>query len=376
MSRIAEIETRLSAIKAELDNPESNLQELSKEVNALMEERQALIDAGEKRKALLESIKNGEGTVIASLKEEKNMSEQRTFAIDSVEYRNAYLKNLQGKELNAEERAAIVASAAIPTQTMNQIIHKLEESPLIKAIDLSYIPSNIAFPVESAVADASWIAMSTASTDSTATLTEITLGAYKLIKTVEVDADVKAMAIDAFEAWLVSRLANKIMKAVDNAILNGSGTSQPTGLATTLSSATGTFTKAAMTFKDLMKIIAALPGVYSNNASFVMPRALFYGDVLGMQTTAGERIVVADAQSPAKFNILGYPVILDDNCAADNIYFGDLKAYKFNFAKAPTVELDNSVGFRIGSTCYRAMALADGKLSDSSAIVRYTRASA
>ena len=108
-----------------------------------------------------------------------------------------------------------------------------------------------------------------------------------------------------------------------------------------------------------------------------MPRALFYGEVLGMEDTSENRVVVADAQAPAKFNILGYPVIVDDNCSADTVIFGDLReCYKFNFAKTPEVMSDDSVGFRTGSTVYRVMALADGKPVNKNAVCVFTRASA
>jgi len=107
-----------------------------------------------------------------------------------------------------------------------------------------------------------------------------------------------------------------------------------------------------------------------------MPRALFYGDVLGMTDTSNQRVVVADAQSPAKFNILGYPVIVDDNCTADKLIFADLSAYKFNFAQDPTITADTSVEFRTGNTVYRALALADGKVADAKAFVVATRAAA
>ena len=108
-----------------------------------------------------------------------------------------------------------------------------------------------------------------------------------------------------------------------------------------------------------------------------MPRALFYKEVLGITDTNGRPVVVADPQAPAKFNILGYPVIVDDNCTADNLLFGDFKeAYKFNFAQAPAVESDKSVAFRSGSTVYRVMALADGKPAEKKAVCLFTRASA
>ena len=95
-----------------------------------------------------------------------------------------------------------------------------------------------------------------------------------------------------------------------------------------------------------------------------------------MEDSGGKPVVVADAQSPAKFNVLGYPVIVDDNMAADTLIFGDLKEYKLNFAADPTVARDGSVGFRTGSVVFRAMALADGKLADANAVCKYTRATA
>ena len=189
-------------------------------------------------------------------------------------------------------------------------------------------------------------------------------------KTVEITADVAAMAIDAFESWLVNRLANKIQRAVAAGIMAGTGSSQATGLSSR--AADGTYTK-AITYTDIMAIIAKLPTEYAAGASFVMSRASFYGNVLNIQDSSKHPIVVADVQSPAKFNILGYPVILEDGAGTD-IYFGDLKeAYKFNFAQTPTIKNDESVGFRTGSTVYRAMALCDGKPTGVG-IVRFTQA--
>jgi len=371
--RIDEINTRLAAIAQEVDAASGEaLSALEAEVETLQAERQQIQNDVQTRQALRANIAAGvvTGNIIEK-NEEENTMENRTFAIDTAEYREAFLMGLQGKELNAEQRAAVTASAAIPTQTMNEIIHKLELAPIINAVDVTYIPGNISYPVEGNVAAAAWVAMGTAATDSADTITAVTLGAYKLIKTVEITADVAAMAVDAFETWLVNRLANKIQRAVAAGIMTGTGSGQATGLSSL--TATGTYTKAGITYSDVMAIIAALPTEYAGGASFVMSRATFFGNVLNIQDTAKHPIVVADAQAPAKFNILGFPVIIEDGAGTD-IYFGDLKeGYKFNFAKAPTVDRDESVAFRTGSTVYRAMALADGKPTGKG-VVRYTQA--
>ena len=373
-NRITEIEARLAAIQNEIDGASGDaLTALENEVSELTAERTQILAEVETRQKLRSDIAAGivTGKTIepGTNKEERKMENKFTPA--SVEYREAYLMNLQGKELNAEQRAAVAASGAIPTQTMNQIIGKLELAPIINAVDVTYIPGNVSWPVEKAAAAASWVAMGTAATDSSDAVEAVTLGAFKLIKTVEITADVAEMAVDAFESWLVNRLANKIQRAVASGIMVGSGSSQATGLSKR--TADGTYTKAGITYSDIMSIIAKLPTEYAAGASFVMSRASFYGNVLNIQDTSKHPIVVADVQAPAKFNILGYPVILEDEAGTD-IYFGDLKeAYKFNFAQAPTVKRDESVGFRTGSTVYRAMALCDGKPSGVG-IVRYTQA--
>ena len=374
---LQDVEARLSAIEGEIDEATEveKVEALAEEKRSLITRQAELKDLAERRaaaKALQTGMAEGE-----KKEEMEIMEEKRTFALDSAEYREAFLKNLQGKELNAEERTAVVASAAIPTVTMNKIIGILENTPLVAAVDVTYIPGNVTFPAENTIADASWVAMGSAASDSADTYGSITLGAYKLIKTVEITADVKAMAIDAFEAWLVQRLANKIAKAIDAGILNGGGSTsgQCLGIAVSKSTQDGTYTKTTMKWSDITKIIGTLPTEYHPNAKFVMNRTMFFSKIMGLQTSQGAPVVtLVETQSPIKYNLLGYPVIVDDNCTSGDILFGDFKAYKFNFAQAPEVTSDDSVAFRTGSRVYRALALADGKLGDTNAIVRFIEA--
>ena len=371
--RLQEINERLAAISEESATATGDaLAALEAEADQLITERNALLGEVQRRQQLRSRVSAGlTGHVI---EHPAGDSAPDAFGVDSPEYRTAWLTNLQGRTLTEQQRAAVSASGAIPTQTLNRIVARLDDSPLLSRIDLMHIPGNVSIPVESSVADASWVAMGSAATDSADSITTVSLAAYKLIKTVEITADVQNMAIDAFETWLVERLANKVQLALDSAVINGTGTNQAKGIVTSISSATGTFTKAGATYKDMIKIIASLGTKYARNAVLIMQRKLFYGDVMGIVGTDGKPVVHPDVESPSKFNFLGYPIILDDNVPEDNILFGDLFAYKMNLAKDPTVESDLSVGFRSGTQVYRVMALADGKLAEGSAFVRYNRA--
>lgn len=354
------------------DDLPDDLEELEKLVDKILGRKNELAAKAQKRSKLIERIANREiGKKIRGFKNDEE--ERKMFGVDSKEYRNAFLANLQGKPISAEERTALAnGSYVIPQETINKIYGKMELYPLLNAVDVMHIPGSVIVPVEGTVNNGAVVAMGTAATDSADAMAEVALSTYKLIKTIEITADVEAMAIDAFETWLVDRLANKIFRLVTKLIAAGSGSSQPTGL--TSVDATGhTYTKAAITYSDVMAIIAALPTEYTPNASFVMSRTTFFGNVLNIQDTANKPIVVADVQAPAKFNILGFPVIIEDEIGTD-IVFGDLKeGYVFNFGKDVTVDRDDSVGFRAGSTVYRGMALGDGKPTGVG-LVRYTKA--
>jgi HK97 family phage major capsid protein len=366
----AEVPAEIAEI---VDSLTDNLDELEQLVEDIEGRKAAISAKTEKRAKLIQRLANNNSQSVIRTFGKPDKEEKRMFTVDSVEYRNAFLKNLQGKDLTAEERAAVTATAAIPTETANKIWGKMELYPILNAIDVMHIPGNVILPVEGTINAAAVVAMGTAATDGADTLTPVSLGAYKLIKTVEITADVAAMAIPAFENWLVDRLANKLFRLVAALVAAGTGTNEPAGLATI--TATGTYTKAAITYADLLTIIGSLPAEYDPNACFVMSRATFYGNVLNVTTTQKQPVVVADPQAPAKYNIFGFPVIIEDGVGTD-IIFGDLKeGYVWNFGKDIEVESDASVAFRTGSVVYRGMALGDGKPTGVG-LVRYTKASA
>ena len=370
---VEELQARQAELNA-MPTDEATTDELearANELEAIKAELEARKEAAKKAEEERQEVAKGNDPVVKEFTEGKKMEENR-FAINSPEYREAWLKELQGKELSAEERTAVVAAAhVIPIVTMNEIISKLELNPLIGAVDLMQIPGYVKLPKENACDEASWIAMGNASTDSADTMTSIQLGAYKLIKTLEIEADVEAMSIEAFEGWLVTRLVNKIEKALDSAILNGGGSasSQAEGIKKTKSTNDGTFTRAGMTWTQLTGIMSKLAGEYHPNASFVMRPALFFSKILGMVDSNNQRVVVLDPQGNRKYNILGYPCILDANAGTDDVFFGDFSAYKLNLSKGVEVKKSEEAEFRKGSAVYRAMTLADGKLADTNAVV-------
>ena len=371
-----QIAERLATMDEEVRSAVSieQVDELTEKKAMLLERKKELEELEERKRKATELSGGARGRS----RERGEGEGMKRFAVETKEYREAFLKNLMGKELNAEERAAVTASAAIPTETMNMIIHELETAPLLRRITITNIPGNVTIPKEDTVNDASWVDMSTAATDSADTLSSLSLGAHKLIKTVEISADVQAMSIPAFEAWLVSRLVNKMQVTLQKAVVDGTGTNQATGICKSGEVDSGqvtTYTKAAMKYSDIVKIMGLLPAVYHAKASWSIPSKVFFNEILGMVDTTGKPIVVQNVAEGAGFILMGYPVDLVD-AKADTVLFGRFEKYYMNFAKEIDVKSDESVAFRTGSTVYRALALADGGVGDDKAFVVATKATA
>lgn len=375
--RLSEIQARKLEMRGLIDVDGADLKALDAELDQLKLEEKELRSKIE----LAEKMKN-DTIILEERKVDTNM-EERVYTVESAEYRAGFLKDLMGQKLSEVEERALTSAAnsaggAIPTQTMNSIIDKLAQtSVLFNRVSVSYIAGNVSFVVADAKNDAAFKAEGVDGTPADDTVTTVTLAGYELIKLVEMSAAVKAMSIDAFESYIVAEIGRKMAIAIENAIINGSGTGQPTGLlkAGEITN-TGTFTKAAMTYADVVGLLAKLPTTYHQNACLVMNRELFFKEVAGLVDSSKKPIVVQDVQAPLKFNVLGYPVIIDDYMAADTIVFGDLSYYKLNFSMPPQIESDKSAGFKSGKTIYRGLAVVDGKPALAEAFVKYTRATA
>lgn len=99
--------------------------------------------------------------------------------------------------------------------------------PLIK---ISYVPSNLSLVVANALTSAAWKAEGAAGTPGDDTVTSVNLTGFELIKLVQISAAADSMTIDAFEEYIADQLGRQMSIAIENAILNGTGSGQATGI--------------------------------------------------------------------------------------------------------------------------------------------------
>ena len=307
---LEQVNARLAADEVEVrDSEDLEFVQEKLEQKQMLLERKAELEALEKRTAAAAEIAEGEAeATVIERKEPETM--ERTFKPDTVEYRDAYLKSLMGLPMEAEERAALAnAASVIPTETLNKIYGKLEASPLIAELDALHIPGYVSVPVATTVNDASWVGMGTASTDSADVVGSVALTAKKLIKTIEITADIQAMSIPAFQTWLVNKLSQKMEVAICAAVINGAGTATvPQGIGQC-----GITASTAIATPDIDKLSAFMGGLksaYFRNAVWVMSSATFFNLIQPL----GNDVNGVYIQDGLGFRLLGFRVIFDDAC--------------------------------------------------------------
>lgn len=371
--RLKEIQKRMLEIRTALEGTEPvDLPALEIELKALDAEKLAI----EARQKLIDGINVGAvqtrqmDTSTVAIIPKTDFSQLPDDEKRSLpEYRNAFLRRLQNKELNEVEKRVLTtisgATAAVPTETMNMIIDKLRQtSALYQYINVSFIGGNVSFTVANAKNDAAWKTEGADGTPADDTVAAIELTGFELIKLVEISAAAQVMTIPAFESYIVAEIARKMAIAIENAILNGTGSGQPTGILIGVTFVTGT-NKVVYTTKisydNVVDMTVLLPTMYHSMAKMIMTRAMALGEIRKVKDANGNPIFVPSTVAGQPATLLGYPVIIDDYMLADKILFGALEYYRLNFAKAIEIASDSSVGFKSGKITYRGLAVADGK---------------
>ena len=379
--KLEELEARKSAIieQAQAEETAEAIEARDRELEALQADIDIIKSLQEREDPLNENIEERDFDPIGTYgkqitKGTEKMAEERTYTPDTAEYRDAWLKSLMGKNISPEERTAItIAASVIPTETLNRIYGKLEENRLYREIAPTTFAGYITVPVANTVNDANWVAMGTAATDSADVVSSVSLGAYKLIKTIEVEADMANMAIPAFETWLVEQLSAKLLRAICASAIAGTGTNEPEGVLDAVSP-----TNTAISYANILELMGTVAGAYHDGAVFVCSATTYFNDIMGLANSIGQPLtyqgVQGIEQEPAYW-LLGHRVILDSACDYtdngtnyQNIIFGNFRdGYVANWGKEPEIRADESAEFRKAAVVYRGYGLYDGKVADTNA---------
>ena len=319
---------------------------------------------------------------------------------DTPEYRSAFFKSLLGQTMTddetrafnvavqtAEKRADAFNSASnsvavLPTATLNEVVAKARTIGGLMAECRAFnVPTKIAIPVATPLAKGAWHVEGAEVATENASVVNVIFDGHEIVKIISISAKVRKMSVPAFEAYLIDELTNCIMETIGDALINGTGADQGSGLET-ISWVNGTnaieiASGAEVEHKNVANLVAMLKRGYSAGAKFAMNNATLFRDFYAMEDSNGRPIFVADPKTDTVGKIYGFEVVIDDHIKDGDVYFGNFGKYMgYNIPDGIVVEVSRDSAFRKGLIDYRAMAIADTKPIVADAFVKMYRANA
>ena len=346
--RLEEILQRKEEIRSLLSdetNKNINFDEIEKELRELDEE--------EKEIRRRQTIINGMSTMTTRTAGKP----AKTNIYDSEEYRQAFMNYVcRGESLPIEFRSDAVTTttdvgALIPPVTLNKIIEKLEAYGMIlPLVTRTAYKTGVAIPVSSIKPEATWVAEGAGSDKQKKPLSgTIIFGHFKLRCAVAVTLETENMAYSAFETTLVKNVVEAMAKALEKAIISGTGSGQPTGILK--DDAKGTKIETSkIDYKTLTNAEGELPMEYEAGAVWCMTKKTFM-QFVGMTDTNGQpiaRVNYGTGGEPERV-LLGRAVVLTNYLEnfSDSLEAGKTFAFLYNFA-----DYTLNTNFQVGMKTY------------------------
>ena len=307
---------------------------------------------------------------------------------DTPEYRNAFMKYVVSggkEEIPAIYRAAGTTSTTdvgvvIPTTVMNRIIEKMEAVGMIlPLVTRTNLKGGVSYPTATVKPVATWVAEGAGSTKQKKTITSVTFTYHKLRCAVAISLEVDQMALSAFEATIVENIAEAMAKALEAALISGSGEGQPKGILKEEPAAGQKLTLKGFefTYADAIAAEGALPLAYENDAVYIMAKKTFMS-FAGQTDQNGQPIAKVNygtGGTPERY-ILGrrvicceYLPVLDASTEVNKVvaFLFNMKDYALNtnYNLGLKKYEDNDTDDQI----FKAIMLADGKVLDKNSLV-------
>ena len=299
---------------------------------------------------------------------------------NSVEYRTAFMNNvMRGSAMpkfqNTDQNTLTTdVGTVIPEVLVSKIIAKAETVGQIYAkVTKTHYKGGVTIPTQNVKPVASWVAEGKGSDKQKTTTGSITFTWHKLRCAISMSLETETMTLDIFESTFVAQVSEAMIKAIEEAIFNGNGTSQPKGIlketpgaGKALSVANGS----KIDYEFLLKCEAAVDEEYDNGAEWYMSKKTFYEDVLSITDQAGQpiaRVNVGINGKPEqtilgrKVNFTNYLPKFESNPSASKVFgfIFNMSDYVLNENLAITVKQyeDNDTDDKIT----KAVMLTDGK---------------
>lgn len=379
-----------------LEEGQSKMQEITDLDNKFENEAKALANLNAlKDNSKITNLENigvkASGKVIDSI-DNANLNDDFT---NSKEYRKSFMNYvINGDPINSQFKNAAANTKTtdvgemIPQTVLEKIIEKLESTGTIyNLVTKTNYKGGVKIPTSTVKPTASWVAEGAGSDKQKKTTGAISFGYNKLRCAISSSLEVDTMALSVFETTFINNVTEAMMKAIEQSIINGTGTLQPTGiLAETV--ATGQNIDVTKTgkleYKTLISAEGALPLAYENGAVWFMTKQTFM-EFVGMVDAQGQPIARVNygINGKPERTLLGRTVILNDYMTSINATLTSDTVVAFLFNPSDYI-LNANLNMTVkryednetDDMITKAIMLIDGKVVDKNSLVTITKKSA
>lgn len=237
------LQTRKEELADELENPKSETPttDIEKECELIKESIERIEKAAKLRERSIKAVEGGAGRIVE--RKASTNAVKTADAFDTNEYRNAFMDYCtRGVAMPAQFRTAGTVSEGttlttdvapqIPTTMQKDIIHAMREYGTIwNEVRKLNVQGGTWFRVVDIVPTATWLQENNVSKDLKITADEkISFTFFELECRMAQSLLTSAVTFDDFQAMFVPAVAEAMVKALEQAIIRGNGTSQPLGI--------------------------------------------------------------------------------------------------------------------------------------------------
>ena len=210
----------------------------------------------------------------------------------------------------------------------------------------------------------------------------VTFAAYPLVKAIGLSFLARVQTLSAFEAAIANNVSAAMAKAMESAIINGTGSGQPKGILKETAAKTVELSK-TLAYEDIIKVKKAIPSAYRTGAVLVMNEATFYS-FLAITDKQGQPVARMNQgiNGEPSFEIFGTRVIVTDFMKDyDAAAKGETVAFvvqmdKYVMNTAYDIDLVTYIDNATRNKVYQSVAAVDGKLVDKNGLVFITKSNA
>lgn len=313
-------------------------------------------------------------------KEDKKDGEQRKMA-KQLNTRNAGVmtirESLQIEEVRSfyqnlanartEKRSLTGAEKVVPLEVIDRIESKLGDySTLLQEVTIEKIGGTSRAVIAGDIPTAIWFEIGKKALDELDDALEgvefdgFGLGGYVAVPNIIIENSLINLA-----SHIEDRLAKSIAKALDSAILNGTGTKQPTGVIK--SAPAGNKVTSDGTITDLIAKLATVDTDGTGNEVIaVMNRATYYSKIVPKTLAVAANGVLTGSYA------LPFRVVLSAYAADNQVIFGDFKQFLLAQRSEIRVESSTEVQFTSDNTVFKGVGFYDGKATKAKAFAVVT----